>query len=171
MRTLFAIGLGLILAACNVLKSPTEVNVKPMDVNDFLIKPFGHNESIDQFKKNLPHGTKMQKLIKRAPQDRHSPDTIYNFTLKKSKVSLYKTRFNQEFVLGGIIKNPQIELTNGIRQGMSREKFFKSFNDLSISTNDTITLKYQKIDRTFNFYFKRNRLDKFTFTGSNPKPN
>lgn len=152
--------------ACAVLIRTTPVNLKPLSVNEFLVQPFGHSESIAMFKLKMPERTKVQKLIKRSPRENHRPDTIFNFNYKKSKISVYKTRFNQEFVLGGIVKNSEIELANGIRQGMRREDFYKSFTDLPDNPKDTVTIKDQKVDRTFNFYFdRRGQLVKYTFTG------
>jgi len=163
--TLILICLGF--GACAVLKTPVAVDVKPMDVNSFMAKPFVHDEAIGQFKANMPERTKVQKLIKRSPREHQAPDTIYNFTYKNSKISIYKTRFNQEFMLGGIVRDSEIELANGIRTGMLRDDFYRSFTDLSKTPQDSVVLKYQQIDRTFNFYFdKKGRLDKFTFTGS-----
>ncbi len=154
------------VVSCSVFTKFTQVDVKPLSVSEFLEKPFGYNESINNFKQKMPYKTKIQKLIKRSPRENHRPDTIYNFNYKKSKISVYKTRFNQEFVLGGIVKNSEIELANGIRQGMSREVFYKSFVDLPDNRRDTVVVKDSQLDRTFNFYFdKRNRLAKFTFTG------
>lgn len=154
------------VVSCSVFTEFTQVDIKPLAVNEFLVKPFGFNESIDNFKQKMPYNTKIQKLIKRSPRENHRPDTIYNFNFKKSKVSVYKTRFNQEFVLGGIVKNSEIELVNGIRQGMKRDDFFKSFVDLPENRKDTVIVKDFQLDRAFNFYFdKRNRLSKFTFTG------
>ena len=139
----------------------------PMDVSQFLAKPFGYIESVEAFQQNLPGRTRVQKLIKRNPKDYHRPDTIYSFICKKSKVSVYKTRFNQEFVLGGIVKNPEIVLANGIRQGMDREHFYRSFTNLEDKGNDTVVITNSGADRTFNFYFtNRGRLNKFTFTGA-----
>ncbi|PKP39791.1 MAG: hypothetical protein CVT98_00455 [Bacteroidetes bacterium HGW-Bacteroidetes-15] len=170
MRILTALLVGLLFTACAVLKGPTLVELKPTTTNQFLETPFGHIESIDAFKQNMPVGTKVQKLIKRAPRSHHKPDTIYNYLYKKSKISVYKTQFNQEFVLGGIIINPGIEFSNGIRQGMEKSKFFKSFTDMENTGRDTIVIKHPKIDRTFNFYFnKKERLEKVTFTGHNPQ--
>lgn len=169
MRTVIIIFLVLFFTACAVLKGPTLVDLKPMPTNQLLEKPFGHTESISEFDQNLPARTKIQKLIKRNPRSNHRPDTIYNFLYKKSKISIYKTQFNQEFLLGGSLLNPEIELANGIRQGMTREKFFESFTNLEPSTKDTIVIKHPRIERTFNFYFNgRDRLERFTFTGHNP---
>jgi hypothetical protein len=158
------------LTTCSVIKTPQSVSVKPMEVDLLLEKPFGHNETMKEFQKNLPKKTKMLKLIKRSEVENQKPDTIFNFSFKKSNLSTYKTRFNQEFVVGGVVKNSEIELVNGIRTGMSKDEFFKSFINLENSSKDTITLKNKRIDRTFNFYFnKKGRLIKFNFTGSKQK--
>lgn len=159
--------LGLGFGACAVLKTPVAVDIKPMDVNSFMAKPFVQGETIGQFKANMPERTKVQKLIKRSPREHQVADTIYNYTFKNSKISIYKTRFNQEFMLGGIVRDSEVELANGIRAGMLRDDFYRSFTDLSRTPQDTVVLKHQQIDRSFSFYFdKRGRLAKFTFTGS-----
>lgn len=155
------------LSGCAILTKPIAVNLTPVEVNALLKKPFGHNESIKAFSENLPPKTKMQKYIKTSGRLNHNSDTIFNFTYKKSKISVYKTRFNQEFVLGGVIRNSEIALSNGIRQGMTRSDFFKSFTDLNAVPKDTVVLKYPDIDRTFNFYFdSKGKLSKIVFSGS-----
>jgi len=169
MKTYIAFLVAFLLASCAVMQPPTAVNIKPMLANELLEKPFGHSESIKDFKNNMPSGTKVQKLIRRNPRPNHRPDTIYNFMYKKSKWSVYKTQFNQEFVLGGVIRNPKVELANGIQIGMTKSKFIESIMDLTSDERDTVVIKHPKTNRTFNFYFDKNsRLQRFTFTGNNP---
>jgi hypothetical protein len=156
------------LSSCSVLQKTVEVDLNPMDVETFLQVPFGYSETIDGFKKIMPEGTRIQKLIKRNPQAQHKPDTIYSFLFKKSKISIYKTQFSQEFLLGGNVKNNEIELANGIRKGMTKEQFYQSFTNLEFSQQDSVTLKEPNIGRTANFYFNRkDKLERFTFTGKN----
>ena len=168
MKSYRAIILVLFISSCSVSQKVFEVNFKPMPVDTFLQNPFGHSETVDAFNKSMPEGTRIQKLIKRNPRPHNEPDTIYNFLYKKSKVSIYKTQFNQEFLLGGNVRNNQIELANGIRIGMTRVQFYKSFINLEFSQMDSVTLKESNIGRTANFYFNRkSRLERFTFTGKN----
>jgi hypothetical protein len=142
------------------------VNIKTVPVNEFLEKPFGYDESIENFRKGLPSGTKVQKLIKRNPRANLKPDTIYNFQYKKSKVSVYKTQFNQEFLIGGVVVNAEIELVNGIRKGMVKQQFLESFSDLSLQPSDIMVIKHDKSERMFTFYFdSKDRLQRFTFIG------
>ncbi|MDD2279689.1 MAG: hypothetical protein PHD06_03985 [Bacteroidales bacterium] len=166
MKTYRVIILMLFFSSCSVVQKTVEVDIRPMAVETFLQKPFGHSESIEDFKKSMPEGTRIQKLIKRNPRPYHKPDTIYNFLYKKSKVSIYKTQFSQEFLLGGSVRNDQIELANGIRKGMTKSQFYQSFTNLDLSQKDSITLKEPNIGRTANFYFNRKgKLERFTFTG------
>lgn len=164
MRLALKLLLSFTFVACTVGK-PVMVNLNPMTVNDFLRTPFLFDETMEDFKKNLPEETRVQKMVKRHPNPHHRPDTILNFVYKKSKVTFYKTRFNQETLLGGSVRNSQIELSNGIRQGMTKEQFFQSFLDIETIAKDSITLADERIGRTLNFYFKKNRLERFTFTG------
>ncbi|HZJ73938.1 MAG TPA: hypothetical protein VFC87_03965 [Perlabentimonas sp.] len=167
MKKIVGCILFLVLAGCAVLTKPVVVNLTPVEVNTLLENPFGHNESIEAFSKNLPERTEVSKYLKKSPRANHAPDTIFNFNFKKSKISVYKTRFSQEFVLGGIIRNSEIELCNGIRQGMTRQEFFQSFTNLPVIPNDTVVLKYSAIKRTFNFYFDdKGKLEKIIFSGS-----
>lgn len=168
MKSYKGIILVLIFSSCSMMQKTVEVDLHPMTVDAFLQTPFGHTETIDGFKKSMPEGTRIQKLIKRNPRPNHKPDTIYNFLYKKSKISVYKTQFNQEFLLGGNVRNDQIELANGIRKGITKVQFYQSFTDLEPSQKDSITLKESKIGRTANFYFnKKGQLERFTFTGKN----
>jgi len=166
MKQIYFVIILTALSSCSILNQPVEVEVTPMPIEEFMQKPFGHNESIDDFKAGLPDGTRVQKLIKRNPRPHHKPDTVYNFLFKKSKISVYKTQFNQEFLLGGNVRNPQIVLVNGIRKGMAKAQFFNCFTDFDPSPNDTISIKEPKFGRTFNFYFnKKGMLERFSFTG------
>lgn len=166
MKTYRIILLVLLFSSCSVLQKTVEVDLRPMAVEAFLQAPFGHSETIDGFKKSMPVGTRIQKLIKQNPHSHQKPDTIYNFLYKKSMVSIYKTQFSQEFLLGGNVRNDQIELANGIRKGMTKAQFYQSFTNLELSQQDSVTLKEPNIGRTANFYFSRKgKLERFTFTG------
>lgn len=166
MKRIFLLLLIISLGSCAIFRGPVDINLNPMALEDFLSQPFNNTEDIEGFNKSLPEGTRIRKLIKRSPREHHNPDTIYNFLYKESKISVYKTRFNQEFLLGGNVVNPGIELANGIQVGMTKEEFFNSFTNLQPTTNDTIVLKEEKIERTFNFYFSTSDLlNKFSFTG------
>ena len=166
MRITIAILFVALLGACAILKPPTVVTLNPISVEQFMESPFGHNETIEAFNKALPARTRVQKLIRRQPGDRQRPDTIYNFIYKQSKISVYKTQFNQEYLLGGSVKNPNIELVNGIQQGMEKKDFFKAFTDIEPSHRDTVTLRDENIKRTFTFLFNsRGRLERYAFTG------
>ncbi|MDD2196595.1 MAG: hypothetical protein PHE03_11480 [Bacteroidales bacterium] len=168
MKTYRVIFLVLLFSSCSVLQKTVEVDLFPMAVESFLQSPFGYSETIDGFKKEMPEGTRIQKLIKRNPQAQHKPDTIYNFLFKKSKISIYKTQFSQEFLLGGNVRNNQIGLVNGIRKGMTKAQFYQSFTNLEFSQQDSVTLKEPGINRTVSFYFNRKgKLERFTFTGKN----
>jgi hypothetical protein len=170
MKRVAAIAIALVFTACAVLQKPTAVDLKPIPVSEFLDRPFGHDESIESFQNTLPVGTKVQKLIRRSGYKHHKPDTIYNFKYKKSKIAVYKTQFNQEFLLGGFVNNPEIEMINGIRKGMEREKFYKAFTDLEFNPKDSVVLNHPQRERKFSFYFdKRGRLEKFNFSGSSTK--
>lgn len=167
MKRTVVIAALLALTSCAILQKPTVVNLKPMPVADFLDNPFGHDESIKAFQKSLPQGTKVQKLLRQSVSRNQSPDTIYNFKFKKSKVVIYKTKFNQEYLLGGVIYNPEIEMINGIRQGMTKDKFYEAFTDQELAKGDTIEIVHPRKDRKFNFYFdQRGRLNKFSFSGN-----
>jgi hypothetical protein len=166
MKTTIAIAVMLLISACAILKKPTEVNLKPISLVEFMDSPFGHDESIKSFTNTLPKGTKTQKLLRHISKN-YLPDTIYNFKYKKSKIAVYKTRHNQEFMLGGVVKNPEIETINGLRTGMEKDKFFQAFTDVEKTQSDTINLKHPKKERKFSFYFNRlGRLESFTFSGN-----
>ncbi len=166
MRSILFLCFAIILAGCSVLQPPVEVRINPVSILSFAESPFGHDESIASFQQNLPKGVKVQKLIRRSGYAHHRPDTIYNFVYKKSKIAVYKTQFNQEFLVAGIVKNSEIELVNGIKTGIKRADFLKTFTDLDATDKDSIVIKHPQRDRTFRFYFnKRDKLEKFTLTG------
>lgn len=166
MKNLIFLGFTLLFCSSASIHKVPQVEVKPMPYEAFLQSPFGHEESIADFTQSMPKGTRIQKLIKRNPRPNHRPDTIYSFIYKKSKISVYKTQFNQEYILGGSIKNPQIELINGIRIGMTKEEFYHSFTNLELANGDSILVQKPGAERRFNFYFNRKgKLDRYTFSG------
>lgn len=165
MKNTFVFIFVLLLFPLMVLGQKVEKNIIPMSEKHFLAKPFGHDEGIEDFTQYLPKGTRVQKLINRHPDASHRPDTIYNLIFKKSKISFYKTQFNQVYLLGGSVKNHQIGLANGVRVGMTKEDFFQSFTDIQPMDSDSITLRQGDQGRRMNFYFnKKGKLVRYTFS-------
>jgi hypothetical protein len=92
-------------------------------------------------------------------------DTIFQFYHGKSKVFVYKTSFNREMLLGGVITDSKFPMINGIVPGITREAFFKSFKDLESSQTDSINLNSKELTRKFTFIFdSRGILKKISFS-------
>ena len=155
----------LILAGCAIICKPKPIDIVATSVNDFLERPFGHEETPEAFRASLPDRTHTQKLIHRVGEDIQTADTIYYFKYRKSKIATYVTQQGQTFVIGGHVVNHLIPLVNGIRIGMDRERFHSAFTDLPQSNSDTIKLVHPTSERTFNFYFSKNKIYRYTFSG------
>lgn len=165
MKNTFMLVFVLLSSPLMLVGQKAEKETTPISEKMFLTKPFGHNEGIEDFTQNLPKGTRVQKLIKRHPNASHRPDTIFNLIYKKSKISFYKTQFNQVYLLGGSVANHQIELANGVKVGMTKDDFFQSFKDMKPMQSDTITLRENGEGRRMNFYFnKKGKLVRYTFS-------
>lgn len=153
-----------VVFACKTSKDIVGGLNQPTSVKMFLDKPFGVDENIVSFKK-LFDGVKLKKLIRRNKYDAQKVDTIFKFYTHKSEVFIYKTYFNREMLLGGVIADKKIPLINGVTTGMKRAAFFKAFTDLEFSSKDSVELSSQELMRKFTFVFdSKGVLKRITFS-------
>jgi hypothetical protein len=151
--------LSIVVISCSNKKITTvPIATNPIDKEAFIIKPFGYEPSIKNFKANLPSSFKLQVY---SMKNIHNPtiiDTIYNFHQKNSKFLVYKNRNNRELFFAGNIYTDKIQLQNGIRVGISRADFYKRFNNLKPDQKDTIRISSKKAPNSINFIFKNDKL-------------
>ncbi|RPH33152.1 MAG: hypothetical protein EHM93_06370 [Bacteroidales bacterium] len=151
--------------ACKTSRNIAVKTNQTVTVKAFLDQPFGVDESIASFKKHFDHGVKLTKMIRRNKFDAQKVDTIFKFYTRKSEVFVYKTYFNREMLLGGVIKDKKFPLINGVMVGMKREDVFKAFNDLTITTKDSVELYSKELMRKFAFTFdSKGVLKKISFS-------
>jgi len=139
--------------ACKSLKETVVKSNQSVTVTTFLEQPFGVSETIASLRKHFSDDVKIKKVIRRNKHDVQKVDTIFQFYHKKSEVFVYKTYFNREMLIGGVITDFRFPLINGVVPGMTRNDFFKSFKDLEISTEDSIKLNSKELMRKFTFIF------------------
>ena len=139
--------------ACKTSHEVKVNNAKNSSVNAFLEQPFGVDENVELLKLHFDKSVKIRKMIRRNKYDAQKVDTIFRFYSRKSEVFVYKTYFNREMLLGGVIKDNKFPLVNGIVPGMNRSEFFRSFNDLSANTKDSVELYSKELMRKFTFTF------------------
>lgn len=157
----------LIFLAIWGCSSPKEVMdcYKPITIAQFLEEPFGKSENVVDLKKQFASDVKLKKLIRRNIHDPQKIDTIFQFYHRKSEVFVYKTYFNREMLLGGVIYDNRFPLINGITPGMSRDSFFKSFIDLKPEVSDSIKIESKEAMRKFSFIFdSKGKIKKISFT-------
>lgn len=130
----------------------------------FLASPFGHDESIKSFISTLPKKTTIRKLVKRNVHYPEKTDTIYQLIYKHSEVLIYKTHFNREILIAGVVGDTQVNLINGLTIGITKDQLIKSIKGIKKSEADTIKLSAPDDTRNFNFIFKKDKLKKITFT-------
>lgn len=153
------------VAACKTAKEVVSKSVQPVSCGAFLEQPFGVGESIAEFKKHFVNGVKVKLAIRRNRHDAQKVDTIFQFQSRKSNIFIYKTYFNREMMLGGKIADNKFPLVNGVVPGMKRDVFFKSFNDLTDNSKDSIELYSKEQMRKFTFTFdSKGVLKKITFS-------
>ena len=142
-----------VVYSCKTIKDVVNTNCQPVSVKTFLDQPFGVNETVAALKKHFDKGVKLKRMIRRNKFDAQKADTIIKFYSRKSEVFIYKTYFNREMLLGGVIEDNKIQLINGIALGMKRDAFFKAFNDLETNTKDSVKLNNKELMREFTFIF------------------
>jgi hypothetical protein len=143
----------VIVFACKTTHEVKVNNAKNSSVKAFLEQPFGVDENVKLLKLHFDKSVKIRKMIRRNKYDAQKVDTIFRFYSRKSEVFVYKTYFNREMLLGGVIRDNKFPLVNGIIPGMNRSEFFKSFNDLSANTKDSVELYSKELMRKFTFTF------------------
>ena len=135
------------------LNNVANENHQSVSVKAFLDQPFGVYETVSAFKKHFDNGVKLKRMIRRNKYDAQKVDTIFKFYSKKSEVFIYKTYFNREILIGGVIADNKFPLINGVTPGMKRDAFFKAFNDLEITRKDSVKLNSKELMREFTFIF------------------
>lgn len=164
-KILFLILIISLAFACRSLNGLVTESKQPVAVNQFLEKPFGESETIASLKKQFSKDVKLKRMIRRNKHDPQKVDTIFQFYYRKSEVFIYKTYFNREMLLGGVITNNKFPMINGVVPGMNRDSFFKSFKDLNINQADSINLFDKELMRKFIFIFdKKGILKKIDFS-------
>jgi len=150
-----------LITACST-KSVTKIAVasrKPLEKDAFIVKPFGYEPSIKNFKTYLPSSFKLQVY---SMKNIHNPaiiDTIYKFYQRKSELFIYKNVSNKELFFAGNIYSSKIQLQNGVKVGMNRNDFFQCFSNLSPNKKDTIRISSKRATNSINFIFKDNKLE------------
>jgi uncharacterized protein YcfL len=164
-KILFLILIISLAVACRSLNGLVNESKQPVAVNQFLEKPFGESETIASLKKQFSKDVKIKRMIRRNKHDSQKIDTIFQFYYRKSEVFIYKTYFNREMLLGGVITDNKFPLINGVVPGMSRDNFFKSFKDINTNPTDSINLYSKELMRKFIFIFdKKGVLKKIDFS-------
>lgn len=137
----------------------------PVTVKQFIEQPFGVDESVTSLKKIFAKDVKIKKLVRRNKHDEQKIDTIFQFYYRKSEVFVYKTYFNREMLLGGVIYDKRFPLINGITPGIKRDAFYKAFIDLKPETTDSVKVESKELLRKFNFIFdSKGTLKKISFS-------
>lgn len=165
MRRVIAISLlFFVFSACKTQKESIKEN-QPVSVKQFLEKPFGVDETVPSFKKHFDSRVKVKRMIRRNKFDAQKVDTIFQFYHRKSEVFVYKTYFNREMLLGGVIYDSKFPLINGVRPGISRQVFFKAFVDLKSNNKDSVDISNKESTRKFTFVFdSKGVLKKISFS-------
>lgn len=152
-RICFVITLIAFGFACKPTHEVSKSNLKPISVTNFLEQPFGVDENIKALQSRFDKSVKIRKMIRKNKFDAQKTDTIIRLYSRKSEVFVYKTYFNREMLLGGVIKDNKFPLVNGVVPGMNRTDFFKSFNDLTSAQKDSVILYDKGMMRKFTFTF------------------
>jgi hypothetical protein len=150
MRRIYIFLMTLMVFACKTTKVTTNANHQPVSVNEFLDQPFGVNETVASLKKHFGKGVKLKRMIRRNKHDAQKVDTIFQFYYRKSEVFIYKTYFNREMLLGGVIVDSRFPLINGVIPGIERDSFFKAIES---TPKDSIKLNSKELMREFTFIF------------------
>ncbi len=152
-KIIYIILLIFVASSCNSIKKVVRESHQSISVKAFLDQPLGVTETVSSLRKHFDKGVKLKRMIRRNKYDDQKVDTIFQFHYRKSEVFIYKTYFNREMLLGGVITDSKFPLINGVAPGMSRAAFFKSFNDLEITQNDSVKLNSKELMREFTFIF------------------
>jgi len=149
---------------CSSVKE-TAKTYQPVTVNKLLEFPFGKSEGAASLKKQFAKEVKVKKMVRRNKHDAQKTDTIFQFYHRKSEVFLYKTYFNREMLIGGVIYDKKFPLTNGLVPGVSRDDFYKSFIDLNPEVSDSVKIENKELMRKFKFFFdSKGTLKKISFS-------
>jgi hypothetical protein len=146
------------LSTCVVNKTKKSTIIpKPVSTEIFLTNPFGYEPTIKNLKTQLP-SYKLQIYTTKNKFYPNLLDSIFRFYHKKNELFVYKTGSKRELFVAANIYDINITLQNGIKVGISRMDFFKCFNDLKQTMNDTIRMVSRHTRNSYNFIFKQEKL-------------
>jgi hypothetical protein len=164
-KSLYLLFMIAVIYSCNSLREVTIDNKQPVAVKTLLESPFGESESVKSLTNRFDKSVKIKRMIRRNVHNAQKVDTIFQFYHGKSKVFVYKTSFNREMLLGGVITDSKFPMINGIVPGITRETFFKSFKDLETTQTDSVNLDSKELTRKFTFIFdSKGILKKISFS-------
>ncbi len=136
-------------ASCSTNKTTT--NYKSISQQEFLKKPFGFDETIENFVNCTKPKYQTQKLLRKNKHYAEKTDTIYHFTYRKSEIFFYRTHRGKEFLLAGKVLDKQISLKNEIHVGITKDDFQDRFKDKLSFTSDSIQMIGEGTKYTFIF--------------------
>ncbi|MDP4210401.1 MAG: hypothetical protein Q8928_16440 [Bacteroidota bacterium] len=151
----------LIFISCGVInpKPSAMPEAKPTPKEAFIQMPFGYEPTKQNFAINLPHSFKMEIYTLRSKVRPEVKDTFFRFYYRKSELFLFKNNNLKERLTVGKIADNRVVLVNGVKTGISRDKFFKCFTNLQSSLDDTIKImSKQRTFNSFSFIFKNHKL-------------
>ena len=137
----------------------------PVSKEQFATHPFGIKLTLLNFENQYKKVLKRQKYFIQNMANSSQTDTIYSFYKGKTKILFYKPMRLEAKIVGGTIRQPKVELTNGIRVGLTRKEFFGKFTDWLYDESDNLTLESPASGCNFTFVFSRDQLKEIKIAG------
>lgn len=154
----------ILFFGCGTVKKSSK-EYQPVTVKQLLEEPFGKDENVKSLKRQFAKDVKIKRVLRRNIHDSQKVDTIFQFYNHKSEVFVYKTYFNREMLIGGVIYNDKFPMINGLTPGISRDDFYKTFIDLKPERSDSVILESKELMRKINFIFNsKGTLKKISFS-------
>ena|SRR5208283_2962924 len=149
---------GLIQACVsNKMRDIPADNTKPVTIEELVVTPFTFAPTVKNFSNSLKHFYKLQVYTVKNRFITTQTDTIFRFYRKKSELFIYKAN-KKEFIMASMIYDDKIVLRNGIKVGITRYNFQKSFINMPVNKKDTVRLTSKKTMNSLSFVFRNRKL-------------
>lgn len=147
------------------LKTKSEIKVEKSNVTE----QFMENDSLtfaleSELEKFAISYSKFKTTLKpyQNHHDKNVIDTIKTLIFDKTKLEFYKAQ-NWESIIGGIIKNPEIEFSDSLKIGIEKSTLENKLK--TKITSDIVILGNLEQTSLFTFYFKNSILESIKFQG------
>lgn len=159
MRIFFLIIIVLGIISCKTKPITMPMPDKKLVTEQFLENPFGHSNSVEDFKQNQPVNFKIQQAEVQNKYYENLTDTVYRLAYKNSVINVVASRGKQRFLMADV-QNSKIIFDGNIVVGMAQEDVISRFHHFPKFQRNVVTVYSKDQNTRCTFVFKKEILNR-----------